>query len=132
MKAYISVSVAQKDAVKKYLEAMKSMLQKYAVEPLIFVEKYKFEKTAEKEMMQQALLDIGNCDLFLAEVSEKAIGIGIEAGYAKALGKPIIYCYKSGSEFSTTLSGISDYTLKYEHVENLKKQLDTVLTNIIN
>lgn len=45
-------------------------------------------------MMQQAFVDIGNSDLLIAKVSEKAIGAGIEIGYAIA-AKHVVF-YKTG------------------------------------
>jgi 2'-deoxynucleoside 5'-phosphate N-hydrolase len=40
-------------------------------------------------MMRQAFAAIDKNDLLIAETTDKAIGIGIEVGYAKAKGKPI-------------------------------------------
>ena len=45
-------------------------------------------------------MDIDNSDILIAEVSEKAIGVGIEVGYAKAKGKPIIYIKNQSVCFS--------------------------------
>ena len=56
MKAYISVSI----------------------EPFIFVDNYNFDLTQERQMMEQVMIDIENCDFLIAETSDKGIGIGIE------------------------------------------------------
>ena len=83
-------------------------------------------------MMQQVMTDISNCDILLAETTHKGIGIGIEAGYAKAQNKPVVYLRQHNAEHSTTLSGISDYQIIYESTEALSKQLSLVLGNIID
>ena len=81
-------------------------------------------------MMQQAMADIDKCDLFVAEVSDKAIGIGVEAGYAKAKGKPVIYIRGKQAEHSTTVAGISDFQIIYGDLADLQKQLSSALKQI--
>ena len=82
--------------------------------------------------MQQALADIDVCDLLIAEVSDKAIGIGVEAGYAKGKGKPVIYIRQKDSEHSTTLSGISDYRIIYDNINDLELQLSACIKKILS
>lgn len=53
-------------------------------------------------MMQQAFVDIGNSDLLIAKVSEKAIGAGIEIGYAIA-AKHVVF-YKTGENLTKKTS----------------------------
>ena len=83
-------------------------------------------------MMQQAMADLDNCDLLLAETSDKGIGIGIEVGYAKAKGKTIIYLRQKDTAHSTTVSGISDFQIVYNDATDLKKQLAETVEQIIN
>ena len=97
---------------------------------LVFVDQYRFNAANEKQMMQQALLDIDHCDFLIAEASYKAIGIGVEAGYAKAKGKPVIYLRQQQAPHSTTVSGISDYTIIYDNTTDLKHQLIAVVSNM--
>lgn len=79
-------------------------------------------------MMQQALHEIDRCDMLIAETSVKGIGIGVEAGYAKAKGIPVIYMRNKNTEHSTTVSGISDYQLIYTDANDLAEQLTGILT----
>lgn len=120
MKAYISISYSKRKVLEDEVCSIIETLKEMSIEPFVFVDQYKFDATEEKEMMRQALVDIDNCDVLVAEVSDKAIGIGIEAGYAKAKGKPIIYMRNNSSEHSTTLSGISDFQIIYRNVEELR------------
>ena len=67
---------------------------------------------------------IDNVDLVIVELSEKGVGIGIEAGYAHAKNIPIVVIAKEGSDISDTLRGIAKriifYTDTQELVANLK------------
>ena len=78
-------------------------------------------------MMQTAFAEIDKCEILIAEVSDKAIGIGIEVGYAKAKNKPVIYLRHATAEHSTTVSGASDYTVIYADDTDLKKQLSQLV-----
>lgn len=82
-------------------------------------------------MMQQAVASIDRCDLLIAEVSDKAIGIGVEAGYAKGKDKPVFYLRQKDSEHSTTVSGISDQSIIYESIPDLELQLSNSIKKIL-
>lgn len=95
--------------------------------PFVFVDQYRFDPSQEREMMSQALADIDRSDLLIAETSDKGIGIGIETGYAKAKGKPVIYVRQAEAEHSTTVSGISDHQIIYSDDRDLGNKLLAVL-----
>jgi len=131
MKAYISISYGKRKLFYKEINAIIDTLNDLNLTPFVFVDNYNFEITEEKEMMQQAMADIDNCDLLIAETSDKAIGIGIEAGYAKAKNKPVIYIRKKEAEHSTTVSGISDFQFVYNDCNDLQKQLAITINKLI-
>lgn len=128
MKAYISVSFNNRNLLKNQLAAISDTLTDFNITPLIFVDKYKFDLAQERDMMARAMMDIDSADILIAEASVKAIGIGVEAGYAKAKGKPIIYIRHQDAEHSTTISGISDYIIVYVNADDLKKKLAQLLS----
>lgn len=130
MIAYISVSFAKRKSLDSELIAIKNALNEFAITPFVFVDSYKFNAAAEKEMMQQAMSDIDRCYLLIAETSDKGIGIGIEVGYAKAKRKPVIYIRNKMAEHSTTVSGISDYQIIYVDSADLFSQLTKVLNRL--
>lgn len=132
MKAYISISFSRRQSMNAELDSIKETLKKFNIEPFVFVDEFKFISTQEKEMMQQVMLSIDDCDLLIAETSDKAIGIGIEVGYAKAKGKPVIYMRNKNAEHSTTVSGISDFQIVYSDEVDLERQLAVVISRIIN
>ena len=127
MKAYIAVNFNKRDELKTELDCLVSLCGLAGIEAWIFAEQYFFSPEQEKEMMQQATTDIQSCDLLIAEASNKAIGVGIEAGYAKACKKTVVYMRKAGAAHSTTLSGISDYSIIYKNLADLQAQLGTWL-----
>ncbi len=127
MNAYISVSFSKRKLVDKEITAIVDTLNEFRISSFVFVDNYQFDLIQERQMMKQAMVDIDNCDILLAETSEKGIGIGIEVGYAKAKGKIVIYIRQKDKEHSTTVSGISDFKIVYIDTTDLKKQLaDTV------
>jgi nucleoside 2-deoxyribosyltransferase len=132
MKAYISVSYSKRKFLNKELNAIIETLNNLSIEPFVFVDNYNFDLTQERQMMEQVMIDIENCDFLIAETSDKGIGIGIEVGYAKAKNKPIIYVRQNTAEHSTTVSGISDYKIVYHRTEDLKNKITDAIHSIIN
>ena len=128
--AYIAVSYSKRKILQKELEALAQVLNEFSITPFIFVDKYNFTSSEEDEMMQQAFTEINKCGLLIAEISDKAIGIGIELGYAKAMNKPVIYLRNKNAEHSTTAAGASDYKIIYTDADDLSKQLSEVLAKM--
>lgn len=59
------------------------------------------------------------CDLFIADVSCPATGLGIELGWADALGIPIACVYEKGSKLSGSVKVLCDNFLEYSSGEEL-------------
>jgi 2'-deoxynucleoside 5'-phosphate N-hydrolase len=130
MQAYIAVSYSKRKFLQAELEIIKQTLDQCNIDPFVFVDTYNFKPTEEKQMMHQAFAAIDACGLLIAETSDKAIGIGIEVGYAKAKGKPVIYLRNNAAEHSTTVSGASDYIIIYTSSNNLGYQLKNILKTL--
>ncbi len=131
MKAYVSISFSKKKQLEKELNSIIKVLSFYKIKPFVFVDNFNFTKDQEKEMMIEAMKAIDDCDLLIAETSDKAIGIGVEVGYAKAKGKPVFYLRNKKAEHSTTISGISDFIILYEDISDMERKLQHVLTRLI-
>lgn len=129
MKAYIATSFSNRQIDSAIINYIVSVLDNFKIEPLIFVDAYSFSAEQEKEMMQAAMNAIDDCEILIANGSHKAVGVGIEAGYAKAKGKFVIYIRSKQAEHSTTLSGISDHQIMYENFDELKLKLHHALLN---
>lgn len=130
-KCYISVNFSKRHILESEMQMIKQVLLKHNILPCIFVDEYNFNKDQEKEMMQLALEEINKCQLLIAETTEKGIGIGIEAGYAKGKNLPVIYMRNEKSEHSTTLSGISDEHIIYKDCTDLENKLEKALLKFV-
>lgn len=130
MKAYISVSYKNRKSVDSEIEEIIQTLRESSISSLVFVDRYRFELEQEREMMKTAMSEIDSCDLLIAEVSDKGIGIGVEVGYAKAKGKPVVYLRHQNAEHSTTVSGVSDFQVIYSDITDLKQKLTQVITKL--
>ena len=129
-KIFISTSFKHYKSNYELLNTIKSILAQNNLTSLLFVEKYKFQLNEEKRMMDKAFEEIRTCSMMIAEGSEKAVGIGIEVGYAKCLGIPIIYVVPDDKEYSTTLAGTSSYIIRYSNLDDLKNKLSKILNTI--
>jgi 2'-deoxynucleoside 5'-phosphate N-hydrolase len=130
MKAYIAVNFNKRKLLEKEIKAIVNLLEAFNISSIVFVDNYTFALTEEQQMMEQAMKTINSCDILIAETSYKAIGVGIEVGYAKAIGKTVIYLRQKEKEHSTTVSGISDFQIVYIDVDDLKKQLTAIINKI--
>jgi len=92
MKIFISIKYHADHHNRTLIEGIAHALEKHGHETACIMRdverwgEYKFDPT---ELMQLTFECIRQCDGVLVELSEKWVGIGIEAGYACALGKPI-------------------------------------------
>lgn len=98
------------------------MQAKFELEVYAFVFDFN-EKVDDKELMDQALAKIEESDVLIVELSHKSIGVGIEAGYAKAKGIPIIYIHRKDTEIKQVMNGIAELVITYEDVEDVIAQI---------
>jgi nucleoside 2-deoxyribosyltransferase len=75
-------------------------------------------------LMQKSFEAIDACDLVVVDLTEKGVGIGIEAGYAYARHIPIFTIAQVGSNISETLRGISDRVCFYNTFSDLEAYFD--------
>ncbi len=66
------------------------------------------------ELMRITLREIRSAHLVIVDLTEKGVGLGIEAGYAVARGIPVVTIAQYGSDISTTLRGISRDVFFYQ------------------
>ncbi|MBL8095621.1 MAG: hypothetical protein JNL73_15720 [Anaerolineales bacterium] len=69
-----------------------------------------------RDLMRASLAALQGCDVVWVDLSEKGVGLGIEAGYGHAIGKPLLITAPRGTEVSTTLTGIADEIVDYADV----------------
>lgn len=126
-KAYLAISYANRNQFDKEINTLNDLFSKKNIELLVFVDKYNFTNHQEKKMMETAFNEIDSCDLLIAELSTKSIGVGIEIGYAFAKKIPVVYLRRKDSEYSTTASGCSSFMIEYNNHNDLQKSIDHYL-----
>jgi len=75
------------------------------------------------ELMERTFAAIDSSDAVLVEFSEKGVGLGIEAGYAHARGKPVYVAAREDSPVSDTLRGIASRIHHYSEVDEIAELL---------
>ena len=125
--AYFGISKSNRVNFDKEINQLKKCLAKYSIELLVFVDKYEFTPNQEKEMMSIAFEEIDNSSFLIVELSKKAIGVGIEVGYAFAKQKPIIYIKQKNANHSTTVGGCTDYIIEYENEFHLSEEIEKII-----
>lgn len=131
-KVYVSISFKNRKKLSEEINVIKEVLLKHNLQPLVFVDEYVFSPEQDKEMMAQATHDISVSSLLIAEMSEKAIGVGLEVGYAVALHIPILYIKNEEAEYSKTVGGVSAKVLSYKDAQDLATQLEVYIQSIPN
>ncbi len=122
-RAYLAVSLDHRPHLESVIQTLQNCLKQYSIELFVFVDHYHFSSNEEVKMMQTAMMEIDRSDILIAEVSVKAIGVGLEAGYAAAKNKPVWYLRNSASAHSSTVSGIAAERIFYRDEQDLSDQL---------
>jgi 2'-deoxynucleoside 5'-phosphate N-hydrolase len=125
---FLSISYKNRINLQEEVAVIETVLNDFGITLLVFVDKYHFKAGEEKEMMQTACAEIQTATILIAEVTEKAIGVGIEVGFAAAHQKPVIYLRQEAAEYSTTVGGISDYQIVYADTEDLIQKLRQIFS----
>ncbi len=125
--AYLSIGYQNRKHLQNEIDAIQKVLAGFQTKLFVFVDEHHFSAEEEKQMMAQAFADIHSSSFLIAEASEKAIGVGIEIGYAAALNKPIIYLRNIGSPHSTTAAGSASYSIIYTNSADLTQKLTSLL-----
>ncbi len=116
MKIYLAAKFHADGRNQVTLDAIQQSLEKEGHEVLLFIRK-QWDSGAPpdpKKMMHEALAWIDAAGVLMIEASEKGVGLGIEAGYGYAKGKPIYVVAPRGTEISETLLGIATKVVFYE------------------
>lgn len=71
-----------------------------------------------------------NLDLFIAEVSYRATGLGIELGWANDDNVPIYCFYKKGVKPNSSLKTISDHIIEYNSLEQLSSMIEKIVDEL--
>ena len=81
------------------------------------VEQWGNVRLAPEELMRRAFSYIDQADMVVLECTEKGVGLGIEAGYARAKNKPLFLVARTGTDISVTAQGIATKVIFYNEPE---------------
>lgn len=114
MQAYLSIKFHADHANRARIEALTTALAGIGVTTYCVardLEQWGGQRFAAHDLMDRSLQAVLASDVVLVDLSEKGVGIGIEAGYAHAHGRPLIVVAPSTDDLSTTLLGIADFVV---------------------
>jgi len=127
---YIAIALRTRSHYDNIIRVICAVVEKAGMNPIVFVDQFDYAPQEARAMMQMAFQTLENADLLIVEGSEKAIGVGVEVGYAAGKNKPIIYLRHENAEYSTTVGGTATYALVYQDAEDLHQQLIRTLREL--
>ena len=131
MKAYMSIKYRADNSNKDYIENIMSALEQSGFETVCAardIEKWGQVQLSPEELMQRTFTEIDSSNLLLVDLTEKGVGLGIEAGYAYAKQIPIVVIAKKGSDISATLQGISQRLVLYGEFEDFNHLFQGIIS----
>jgi len=126
MKAYIGIKYYEDFRNRNIIEKVSLVLENRGYETSCIVrdtEQWGLVKLKPHELMKTTFEEINSCNIMIIDLSEKGVGLGIEAGYAFAKGIPIITIAEEASDISKTMEGISRQVIFYRNIDELKMRL---------
>ncbi len=122
MLVYLAIKYHADQRNRSKIEAISRVLAQQGIETVCVardVEQWGAVKLAPGDLMRRSFDAVDRADALLIDLTEKGVGLGIEAGYAYARGIPIVTVAEIGADISTTLRGISSRVIVYRDVEKL-------------
>jgi 2'-deoxynucleoside 5'-phosphate N-hydrolase len=129
MKAYLGIKYHADHSNKDKIDSLSSIIEKFGYSVTCIdrdIEEWGRIPFAPNELMGKTFEIINESDLVIIDLSEKGVGLGIEAGYAYSKGIPVI-AIGNKTEISTTLIGISKHHYVYNNFEELTYFFSSVL-----
>ena len=122
-RAYFGIKYHEDHRNKDEIDSLSAALKNDEIETICIardVEKWGDVTLSSQELMQITFEKIDKSDFVILEMSEKGVGLGIEAGYAFAREKPLIVLIKQGLELNSTMQGIADVIIPYSQPAEIK------------
>jgi nucleoside 2-deoxyribosyltransferase len=115
MKAYIAVKYHADHSNRERIEGISAALVCVTRD----LEKWGEVQFDSGTLMQRTFDEIDTSDVVIVDLTEKGVGVGIEAGYAFAKHIPVVTIARKGSDISETLRGISQEIRLYDRYDDL-------------
>ena len=122
MKACIAIKYHADQSNREHIEGISAVLGRQGFETACItrdLEKWGEVQFDPGTLMQRTFAEIDTSDVVIVDLTEKGVGVGIEAGYAYAKHIPIMTIARTGSDISETLRGISQKILLYDRYDDL-------------
>ncbi len=134
IKAFMSLKFHDGDADKKKIDDITVALNKAGIENYVMArdcEKYgEFPIPKGLNLMPDfAFPKMAESDILIVEFTEKGVGLGMGAGFAYALDKPIYVIAKTGSDISSTMQSVAREIIFYDKPEDLTPRFKEISKN---
>jgi nucleoside 2-deoxyribosyltransferase len=130
MKAFLSIKYHADQRNRARIEMISSALQACGIESVCIardVERWGELQFDARELMHRTFAALDACDWVVIDLTEKGVGVGIEAGYARAKNIPIVTIAQESADISETLRGLSRETFLYDDSANLSEFFERVI-----
>jgi 2'-deoxynucleoside 5'-phosphate N-hydrolase len=124
VKTFLSIKYYADHSNRPRIEAIAAALEARGFETICIardVEQWGQLKFDACELMRRTIAVIDASDLVVVDLTEKGVGVGIEAGYAHAKNIPVVTIAQTGADISDTLRGISHAIFDYADVDDLTR-----------
>jgi nucleoside 2-deoxyribosyltransferase len=124
MKAYLGIKFHPDNRNRETIEIVSQALEACGFETVCIrrdVEQWGVVHLSPHELMTRTFEVIRSCHLVVIDLTEKGVGLGIEAGYAYAWSIPVAAIAREGADISTTLRGISKAVCLYASAHDLRE-----------
>jgi nucleoside 2-deoxyribosyltransferase len=122
MKAYLGIKFHHDNRNRTIIDAITQALGECGFETVCIrrdVEQWGAMTLSPRELMTATFDAIRASELVVIDLTEKGVGLGIEAGYAYAHSIPVFTIAQEGTEVSPTLEGISTAVGFYQSPQEL-------------
>ncbi len=134
IKAFMSLKFHNGKADKEKIDDITVALQKAGIANYVMArdcEKYGESPIPEglNLMPDFAFPKMAESDMLIVEFTEKGVGLGMGAGFASALDKPIYVIAKTGSDISSTMKSVAREIIFYDNPEDLTPKFKEISKN---
>lgn len=84
----------------------------------------------DEPLIEYIFAAIEHANVVLLDVTDKGVGLGIEAGYAAANDIPVVLLASHDADISTTMEQLATHILQYHGFEDLTQQLSALKSTI--
>ena len=121
-RAYFGIKYHKDNQNRDKIDSITTVLKNYGIETICIardIEKWGNIQLSSQELMGITFKEIDKSDFVILEMTEKGVGLGIEAGYAVAKGKRLIILINKKYKLSNTMQGIAHVVIPYSQTDEI-------------